>query len=91
MIDAQAAMKDLEAIVHPLVVSEREKFLAALPEDSQLVVFDIPLLYETEGEDQVLGRGVLNACAARSDGHYALPWLISQSFLGELLVVPAAK
>ena len=50
-------MKDLEAIVHPLVVSEREKVLAALPEDSrQLVVCDIPLLYETKGNNQVLGH-----------------------------------
>ena len=47
-------MKDLEAIVHPLVVAEREKVLATLPRDgSRLVVFDIPLLYETGGKDQV--------------------------------------
>ena len=53
-IPAQAAIKQLEAIVHPLVVIEREKFLAALPEDSsRLVVFDIPLLFETDGWDQV--------------------------------------
>ena len=51
---AQAAMKELEAIVHPLVVTERDSFLATLPKGSQLVLFDIPLLYETGGEDQVL-------------------------------------
>lgn len=57
---AQAAMKDLEAIVHPLVVSERDKYLTALPKGSQLVLFDIPLLYETAGEDQVLRRVVFD-------------------------------
>ena len=50
----QAAIQQLEAIVHPLVVAEREKFLAALPDDSiRLVVFDIPLLFETDCRDQV--------------------------------------
>ena len=40
--------------MHPLVVAERENFLAALPADSsRLVVFDIPLLFETDGRDQV--------------------------------------
>jgi dephospho-CoA kinase len=50
----QAAIKQLESIVHPLVVAEREKLLAALPDESiRLIVFDIPLLFETNGRDQV--------------------------------------
>ena len=57
----QAAMKYLEAIVHPLVVSERGNFFATLPEGSQLVLFDIPLLYETGGEDQVLRYAVFDS------------------------------
>jgi dephospho-CoA kinase len=43
------AMKALEAIVHPAVGEERNAFLtehAAAP----LVVFDVPLLYETGGQ-----------------------------------------
>ncbi|SFP56436.1 dephospho-CoA kinase [Sphingomonas rubra] len=47
-----AAMKRLEAIVHPAVAAERAAFLAehaAAP----LVLFDIPLLFETGGEGRV--------------------------------------
>lgn len=47
-----AAMQRLEAIVHPAVGAERAAFLeanAAAP----LVVFDIPLLFETGGEQRV--------------------------------------
>lgn len=47
-----AAMKRLEAIVHPAVGAERAQFLdrhRAAP----LVVFDIPLLFETGGDKAV--------------------------------------
>jgi len=44
-----AAMRALEAIVHPAVRAEREAFLVR-HHDSPLVVFDIPLLFETGGE-----------------------------------------
>lgn len=47
-----AAMKALEGIVHPAVGAERAAFLAehaAAP----IVLFDIPLLYETGGERAV--------------------------------------
>ena len=54
VIDDAAAMKRLEAIVHPLVREERESFLdAALGDGKPLVVLDIPLLFETGGEAQV--------------------------------------
>ncbi|WBH18125.1 dephospho-CoA kinase [Sphingomonas radiodurans] len=55
-----AAMKALEAIVHPAVGEERAKFLAqhaAAP----LVVFDIPLLYETGGQRAVDMVAVVSA------------------------------
>jgi len=43
----------LEAIIHPLVKADREAFLAAAREQGQpLVVFDIPLLYETGAEGE---------------------------------------
>lgn len=55
-----AAMKRLEAIVHPAVGEERAAFLrthAAAP----LVVFDIPLLFETGGEKRVDKVAVVSA------------------------------
>lgn len=43
-----AAMQRLEAIVHPLVVKERDAFLAAAAAAGEaFVAFDIPLLFET--------------------------------------------
>ena len=54
------AMKALEAIVHPAVGEERAAFLrdhAAAP----LVLFDIPLLYETGGERAVDKVAVVSA------------------------------
>lgn len=44
----------LEAIVHPLVLEEREAFLhQAKASGAELVVFDIPLLFETGSERHV--------------------------------------
>jgi dephospho-CoA kinase len=47
-----AAMKRLEAIVHPAVGAERGAFLAT-NRDADLVLFDIPLLFETGGDRAV--------------------------------------
>ena len=55
-----SAMKALEAIVHPAVGEERADFLrdhAAAP----LVVFDVPLLFETGGEARVDAVAVVSA------------------------------
>ncbi|WP_298984217.1 dephospho-CoA kinase [uncultured Roseibium sp.] len=47
-------MKRLEAIVHPLVREEEEAFLtAARLARRRIVVMDIPLLFETAGENRV--------------------------------------
>ena len=57
-----AAMKALEAIVHPAVGEERAAFLrdhAAAP----LVVFDVPLLFETGGDRAVTKVAVVSAAA----------------------------
>jgi dephospho-CoA kinase len=57
-----AAMNRLEAIVHPAVRAERARFLAdhaAAP----MVVFDIPLLFETGGETAVDSVVVVSATA----------------------------
>ena len=52
VFDDDAAIKRLEAIVHPAVGEERAAFLAQHGDDD-MVVFDIPLLFETGGDRQV--------------------------------------
>ncbi len=57
-----AALKRLEAILHPLVRAAEQKFLAqARREHRKLVVLDIPLLYETKGERRCDGVIVVSA------------------------------
>ncbi|NNU79098.1 dephospho-CoA kinase [Halovulum dunhuangense] len=46
--DDARLLPKIEAIVHPLVRAEREAFVAST--ESALVVFDIPLLFETGGD-----------------------------------------
>jgi dephospho-CoA kinase len=47
-----AALRRLEALIHPAVAREREAFLADNVE-SEVVVLDIPLLFEAGGADRV--------------------------------------
>jgi dephospho-CoA kinase len=48
------AMARLEALIHPLVRRENQRFLArAAQAGAGIVVFDIPLLFETRGESRV--------------------------------------
>ncbi|HEY2890467.1 MAG TPA: dephospho-CoA kinase [Dongiaceae bacterium] len=57
-----AALKRLEAILHPLVRQAERKFLAqSRREHRRLVVLDIPLLYETQGEGRCDGVIVVSA------------------------------
>jgi dephospho-CoA kinase len=54
VIGNPAAMKRLEAIIHPLVRQHEQDFLAkAQAAGHAVVVVDIPLLFETGGEDRV--------------------------------------
>lgn len=55
LIDADpAALARIESVVHPLVSAERAAFLAAAAHDgADLVVLDIPLLFETGAEGQM--------------------------------------
>jgi dephospho-CoA kinase len=54
VLDDQAAIARLEAIVHPLVRAAEERFLAeAAARGARVVVLDIPLLFETGGEKRV--------------------------------------
>jgi dephospho-CoA kinase len=51
VLNDKAALARLEAIVHPMVTASREKFLAeARKQGPKVVVFDIPLLFETQAE-----------------------------------------
>ncbi|HEX4695351.1 dephospho-CoA kinase [Sphingomonas sp.] len=58
-----AALKRLEAIVHPAVGEERAAFLARHADDA-MVVFDVPLLFETGGDAHVDVTLVVSADAA---------------------------
>ena len=62
VLDDPAALRRLEAIVHPLVKQEREAFLAATAAASRaIVVLDIPLLFEIGAETSVDAVVVVSA------------------------------
>ena len=59
-----AALKRLEAIVHPLVRQAEERFLAeAKARGAKVVVLDLPLLFETGGDTRVDATVVVTAPA----------------------------
>ena len=54
VIGDSAAMRRLEAIVHPMVRAERMRFVAQAGDvGARLAVLDVPLLYETGGDADV--------------------------------------
>ena len=58
------ALSRIEAVVHPLVVADREAFLSeAGHEGAPLVVFDIPLLFETGADAEMDATVVVTAPA----------------------------
>ena len=60
----EGAFKRLEHIVHPLVAASRERFLAeAERKGAELVVLDIPLLFETGDEKRMDAVIVVTASA----------------------------
>lgn len=65
VVDKPDAMKDLEAIVHPLVGLSQMKFRQeALESGAKFAVLDIPLLYETGGDQRCDYVAVVTAPAA---------------------------
>ncbi|MES1200991.1 MAG: dephospho-CoA kinase [Pseudomonadota bacterium] len=62
LVGDPAALARLEAIVHPLVRAEQTRFLdAARAVETQVVVLDIPLLFETGQEERVDRVAVVSA------------------------------
>ncbi len=64
IMDNEPAFRRLEAIVHPLVVEERQHFIDEQRKAGrEIVVIDIPLLFESGGEANV-DRIVVVSCTA---------------------------
>jgi dephospho-CoA kinase len=62
VLENPAALQKLESIVHPLVRNDAERFLAKAEADgAPVAVLDIPLLFETHGEDRVDAIVVVSA------------------------------
>jgi dephospho-CoA kinase len=65
VVHDQAAIKQLEQIVHPMLGASRQKFLEEAERSGALVVvMDIPLLFETGGEKRVDAVVVVSTDAA---------------------------
>ncbi len=77
-----AAMKRLEAIIHPLVRADNDAFLAGhRAAGAKLVVLDIPLLFETGGRDRVEKVIVVSAPAdVQRDRVLARPGMTEEKF-----------
>ena len=74
------ALKRLEAIGHPAVGAMRKGFLEKYA-DSRLVVFDIPLLFEKGGKDQVDAVAVVSAPAdSQRERVLARPGMTTEKF-----------
>jgi dephospho-CoA kinase len=64
VLNDEAALARLEAIIHPLVTASRQKFLAeAAARGAPVVVVDVPLLFETEAESRCDAVVVVSAPA----------------------------
>lgn len=64
VVDNPDAMKDLEHIVHPLVGQSQMNFRRqAIESDSKIAVLDIPLLFETGGDQRCTFTAVVTAPA----------------------------
>ena len=81
-----AALDRLNALVHPLVEDERQRWLSsALARGERLAVLDVPLLFETKGDLSVDAVAVVSAPAeAQRARVLARPGMTEQKFEGIL-------
>lgn len=76
-----ARMKELEAIVHPLVREEEENFLKKISAFATVAVLDIPLLFETGGEVRCDAVAVVTAPpAVQRERVLARPGMTEEKF-----------
>ena len=62
VINDPAAMAKLEGIIHPIIAEVRNRFLErARADQADIVVLDIPLLFETGGDERVDAIAVVTA------------------------------
>ncbi|HMF22214.1 MAG TPA: dephospho-CoA kinase [Pseudolabrys sp.] len=82
VLNDAAAIEKLETIVHPLVRSAEERFLAeAERKGAAVAVLDIPLLFETGGEKRCDAIVVVSAPAAVQRARvFARPGMTEQKF-----------
>jgi dephospho-CoA kinase len=81
VLDRPERMKQLEAIVHPLVREEEDSFLKRVAALSPVAVLDIPLLFETGGETRCDAVLVVTAPAAvQRDRVLARPGMTEAKF-----------
>ena len=65
MAQDSSALEKIEAIVHPMVARDREQFIAA-HDEAEILVLDIPLLFETGAETQCDTIAVVSTAPARA-------------------------
>jgi dephospho-CoA kinase len=80
--DDPDALRTLEALVHPLVAEERDAFLAAAQaRGDDVVVLDIPLLFETGAEAELDAVAVASAPGAvQRDRALSRPGMSEEKF-----------
>lgn len=79
-----ALLAQIEAAIHPLVADDRARFLAK-HSDSALVVFDIPLLFETGAENGLDGVLLVSAATDIQRARVLARPGMSEAFLDRIL------
>jgi dephospho-CoA kinase len=81
VLNDPARMKQLEAIVHPLVREEEENFLTTVSALASIAVLDIPLLFETGGDKRCDATLVVTAPAeVQRERVLARPGMTAEKF-----------
>jgi dephospho-CoA kinase len=81
VLNSPERLKELEAIVHPLVREEEETFLARVSALAPIAVLDIPLLFETGGHRRCDATLVVTAPASvQRERVLARPGMTAEKF-----------